>query len=183
MAERDDDAKTGFTIAAWHAWREDDEQAAKDLGAALARLLPPGRWRELDEDERRTALEAAERVMHERMSLARATSIAWEDSDDPGLGYDERTGAIHVPEQHLGAEGVEPILGGLAEEVRHAWQFDVIEGRLQHPLGEPGKKRLADAYRVYKADDIVRYTSSELENDAKDFAADVVAGYRARREK
>jgi hypothetical protein len=48
MAERDDDAKTGFTIAAWHAWREDDEQAAKDLGAALARLLPPERWRELD---------------------------------------------------------------------------------------------------------------------------------------
>jgi hypothetical protein len=62
--------------------------------------------------------------------------------------------------------------------MRHAWQFDVVEGRLEHPLGPVGKKRLTESYAAYDAQDPVAYSGSELEMDAKDFAADVVAGYR-----
>lgn len=71
-----------------------------------------------------------------------------------------------------------PPVGGLAEELRHAWQFAVVEDRLEHPLGSAGKERLAEAYAGYNADDPVAYSGSELEMDAKGFAADVVAGYR-----
>ena len=69
------------------------------------------------------------------------------------------------------------LVGGLAEELRHAWQFDVIEDRLEHPLGPMGKERLAAAYAGYDAANPVAYSASELEVDAKDFAADVAAGY------
>jgi hypothetical protein len=57
----------------------------------------------------------------------RETLLEWNDSDDPGLGYDEETGAIHLPHHHLDVDDPVPLVGGLAEELRHAWQFDVIE--------------------------------------------------------
>jgi hypothetical protein len=40
------------------------------------------------------------------------------------------------------------------------------------------RERLGDAHAVYDPTDPVKYSGSELEMDAQDFAADVVAGYR-----
>lgn len=102
--------------------------------------------------------------------------IEWNDDDDPGLWYDEHTGAIHFPRHHLETASAEQAIGGLAEEMRHAWQFDVVDGRLEHPLGDIGRQRLDDAHAIYDANDPVKYSGSELEMDAQDFAADV-AGY------
>jgi hypothetical protein len=91
---------------------------------------------------------------------------------------DEKTGAIHFPDHHLDNADAEQLVAGLAEEMRHAWQFDVVDRRLKHPLGDVGRDRLGDAYAVYDHTNPVAYSGSELEMDAQDFAADVVRGYR-----
>jgi hypothetical protein len=177
----DDDTSPGETstiIKAWRQWRDDDERRARALGSELRDVVFPDRWEDMDVEARSESVEVARRLLHERLGLVRETWLVWNDSDDPGLGYDEKTGAIHVPRQHLTDADPVPLVGGLSEELRHAWQFDVIEGRLEHPLGPLGKERLAEAYAGYNADDPVAYSGSELEMEAKDFAADFVAGYR-----
>lgn len=168
----------GASIEAWRQWRGQDERLARAVGCELRDIVPPDRWADLTIEARRDCVEAARRLTYERLGLVRDTWLEWNDSDDPGIGYDEETGAIHLPSHHLNVDDSVPLVGGLAEEMRHAWQFDVIEGRLEHPLGRVGKERLAEAYADYNAQAPVAYSGSELEMDAKDFAADVVAGYR-----
>jgi hypothetical protein len=136
-------------------------------------------WPSLNHESRRAVVEQARLVLHERHGLVRETWLEWnEDDDDPGMSYDEKTGAIHIPSHHLASATAEEFVGGLAEEIRHAWQFDIVDGRLEHPLGEVGRERLGDASAVYDHTNPVAYSGSELEMDAQDFAADVVSGYR-----
>jgi hypothetical protein len=178
-ADDDDTPSRGSpSIATWRQWRDGDEQQARLLGDELRHIVDPDRWPDLTIEARRARVEATRRLMHEGLRLVRDTSLEWNDRDDTGFGYDEKTGSIHLPQHHLDADDPVPLVGGLAEELRHAWQFDVIEGRLEHPLGSVGTERLAEAYAHYDADDPVAYSASELEMDAKDFAADLVAGYR-----
>lgn len=169
--------RASSTIAAWRQWRDEDERQARALGAELRAVVERERWPELTVAERGYCVEAARRQLHKRLGLVRETLLEWNDSDDPGLSYDEKTGAVHLPRHHLNADYPLALVGGLAEELRHAWQFDVIEDRLEHPLGRIGKERLAAAYAGYNAADPAAYSASELEMDAKDFAADVAAGF------
>jgi hypothetical protein len=165
-------------IAGWIKWREDVEQLARDIGAALQEVVLATEWASLDREARRVALERARRLIHDHHGLVRDTWLEWDEDYDPGLWYDEKTGAIHFPDHHLDTATAEQCVGGLAEEMRHAWQFDVVDRRLDHPLGAIGRERLGDAYAIYDPTNAVSYSGSELEMDAQDFAADVVSGYR-----
>lgn len=165
-------------IDAWNRFRNETEHLARSIGEALRDVVRAEEWDELDVGAKQNALEKARRVIHERHRLARETWLEWDESADAGLWYDEYSGAVHFPHHHLHTASAEHVVGGLAEEMRHAWQFDVVDGRLEHPLGDVGRQRLADAHAVYDPDDPVKYSGSELEMDAQDFAADVVAGYR-----
>jgi len=172
----DDDLRK--VIEAWNRFRDDTERLAREIGEALRTVIDADAWDGLDVDDKGAALEEARRVIHERHGLVRGTWIEWDADDDPGLWYDEYSGAVHVPRHHLGTASADQAVGGLAEEMRHAWQFDVVDRRLEHPLGDVGRERLGDAHAVYDPTDPVKYSGSELEMDAQDFAADVVAGYR-----
>jgi hypothetical protein len=164
-------------IEAWNRFRDDSERLGAEIGTDLRDLLSSGEWALLDSDARRLALDEARKLMHERQGLVRDTRIEW-DEDDPRAGYDEKSGVIHLPTRHLEAGSPEEALRDLAEEMRHAWEFDVIAGRLEHPLGEHGRRGLAVAYADYDADNLVSYTSNVLEGDAQDFAVDVMCAYR-----
>lgn len=165
-------------IDAWNRFRDETEQLAYSIGETLRDVVRVEEWKELDVAGKRRALDAARGVIHDRHGLIRETWIEWDDSDDPGLWYDEYSGAVHFPRHHLDTTSAEQAVGGLAEEMRHAWQFDVVDGRLEHPLGAVGRERLAAAHAIYDPNDPVKYSGSELEMDAQDFAADVVTGYR-----
>jgi hypothetical protein len=168
-------------INSWNSFRDETERLAGAIGGELRDVVDHETWKDLDIEAKCDALEAARRLIHDRHELVRDTWLEWDDDDDPGLMYDETSGAVHFPRHHLDTASAEQAVGGLAEEMRHAWQFDVVDGRLEHPLGEVGRQRLGDAHRVYDPTNLVKYTGSELEMDAQDFAADVIAGYRGER--
>ncbi len=70
------------------------------------------------------------------MAIKHSTGIEWtDDESDEGAGYEEMTGVIHVPRHHLKTKDAEWFAAAIGHEVRHAWQWDVIEGRITPPGG------------------------------------------------
>lgn len=97
MTADDDTSRGSPSIEAWTQRRDGDERRARLLGEELRDAIDRDCWPDLTIEARRARVEAARRLMHKRLGLVRETLLQWNDSDDPGLGYDEKTGGIHLP--------------------------------------------------------------------------------------
>jgi len=61
--------------------------------------------------------------------------------------------------------------------MRHAWQWEVIEGRIEPPGGWRECAGFAEAHKTYDPHDEFKYAHDELERDARDRAY-VIYGFR-----
>jgi hypothetical protein len=164
------DERSGKTFRQEAEARERQEQGLRELGAALREVIRPDRWATWDQKRRCRAVEDAHDLAREHMGIAHDTRVLW--TDDPcERGYD-----VKIPYDDLAGE-CEQVAGVLAHEMRHAWQWDVIERRRDPPGGKRERDFLTDAYRQYDASNAFKYRNNELERDAQDRAAYVVEGF------
>lgn len=159
------------------AWHEEQDELHYRLGEELRRQIPPDRWIGATVAERREFVERAAALMALQMGTVRETPIAWVTELKGELEYCEHCGAIHIRREHLSLDEPSGLFAGLASEVRHAWQLDVINGPIEHPLGDSGRSALKAALASYNADNNVNYTSNTLETDAGRAQVYVGAGY------
>jgi hypothetical protein len=157
-----------------HAARDEQERQLRELGRALRPIIDPERWDELDDRERAAAIEAAVVLAADRMG-ASAVPVVW--TNDPERRGFEETGELEFPRSDLAKLSAEDAVGLVGHEVRHVWQWDVIEGRIDPPGGDRERKQFVDAYRAYDSENAFKYRHNELELDANDRAAYVVEGF------
>jgi hypothetical protein len=159
--------------------REEEERIIRELGRSLQRVLEADRWDQLAETERAKLVEQALSASTAAMAIKHSTGIEWtDDESDEGAGYEESTGVIHVPRHHLKTKDAEWFAAAIGHEVRHAWQWDVIEGRTTPPGGPAQSEFFKQAYDAYDAEDRFKYANNELEQDANDRAAYIIEGFR-----
>jgi hypothetical protein len=154
-----------------HEARTREEEILRDLGRELRKLIPPEEWEALDERQRELAFRKAHSLVHIRMRVQHETRVRITDR-----GYEEKSGEITVPRSDLNGSA-EDAVGMLAHELRHAWQWDVVMGRIDGPGRDRDRQNFTDSYLKYDAADRFKYANSELEADARDRAAYVVEGY------
>lgn len=160
-----------------HEARERQENELRSLGRQLREIVAPEAWAKLGEEQRAETLARAFALARNQMGVHRETSVVW-TSNAKQRGYEEATGEIKIPRDDLAELSAEDAAGLVAHEMRHAWQWDVIEGRIDPPGGAQERTRLAQAHGNYDAEDEFKYTHSELEKDAGDRAAYVIDGFR-----
>jgi hypothetical protein len=159
-------------------WHDQEEARFRAVGGRLRNVVTPDQWQTMTEDERAGAVTRVVERLREEMKIEHETPVEWsDDPDDEGLGYDEKTGTLVIPRRHLVSGDPVALVPAVAQEVRHAWQLDVIEGRTEHPLGEVARTALAQALANYTAENPVYYTSNELELDAEMVEVAVRQGY------
>lgn len=174
-----DEERLVATKAEWEA-REQEERGLHDVGRKMREIFEPERWDSFDLLEKASRVERAHEQASASMWIQHHTRIVWTDDEtDGGAGYEEKNGNIEIPRQHLAKESAGTFAGLVGHELRHAWQWDVIEGRTRAPGGENQRTILKRAYESYDAGDRFRYANSELEIDARDRAAYVIEGFRA----
>lgn len=166
-----------MTLRAEHEARERQEAELRSLGRELREVISPATWAKLDEEQRAQALERAAALARKLMAVQRETPVVW-TTDPKERGYEEATGEIKIPRDDLAQLSAEDAVGLVAHEMRHAWQWDVIEGRIDPPGGAQERARFAPAHGTYDADDEFNYAHNELEGDARDRAAYVIDGFR-----
>jgi hypothetical protein len=159
--------------------REEEEETLRELGRSLREILSPGQWADLSASERESRVEEAHSAASEMMGIKQATTIEWtEDDSDEGAGFDEKGGVIEIPRHHLDSWGGETFAGLLGHELRHAWQWDVIEGRINPPGGAAQREWFKLAYDEYDTENRFKYAMNELEQDSRDRASYVIEGFR-----
>lgn len=109
--------------------------------------------------------------------MDRETPVVW-TLDSKERGYEETTGEIKIPRADLLEMSPEDAAALVGHEMRHAWQWEVIEGRTEPPGGPRERARFAEAHKTYDPCDEFKYTHNELERDARDRAAYVIEGFR-----
>jgi len=159
------------------AWYEEQDEFHYQLGQELRRQVSPDRWKAASTGERKALVDEAAALMALAMGIIREAPIAWVVNLTGALEYCNDCGAIHIRREHLDLAEPAALFAGLASELRHAWQMDVIQGRRQHPLGNASKSAWQQALASYDADDTVEYTSNRLETDAERAQVYVGAGY------
>jgi len=101
-------------------------------------------------------------------------AVVWTNGSEE-QGFDETTGELKLARGELAGLGPAEAVGLVGHEVRHVWQWEVIERRIESPGGE--RAHLTHGYSVYDADNAFKYQNNGLESDARDRAAYVVEGF------
>lgn len=146
--------------------------------------LGTGTWALADQSERRWAMDNANADMRDAMGLSpkpmgypedlRGTAVRGESSTEMGV--------LSNPDL-LDRSSPEAAVTNLAHENRHQWQDEVMAGNIDPPEGLSGEalQSARDNY-VYptNAEEYEAYKNNLLETDARAFADEVVAQWKAR---
>ena len=149
-------------------------------GAAVATAVEAGKWEEADIDRRLDLLRGAFDLMWPHVEVARPAQLVVSLGPDPAdrgsAGFDEHARIVLFPVDWLRSAKWEEAVGALGHEMRHAWQFDLIDAEVGDDLSDlvvPAWR--ADASR-YDHNNPAMYGSSLLEQDAGDFQRAVIEG-------
>jgi hypothetical protein len=152
----------------WADWRE--------AGDALRPLFVS--WPAAGPAERAEMLGHAHASLRRTMGVKRRTTLVFAndiDGDTEGAGYDEDSGYILLLVSNLLDADPTPVLAGLAHEVRHAYQHDVIDGDVED--ARAGEWRAA--FASYDAHARFNDIANALEIDADDARCEIRAGFSA----
>ena len=148
----------------------------RDAGGTLRELFAS--WPSVGPVERAETLQRAHTSLRHTMGAKRKTTLVFAsdiDGDTAGAGYDEHTGYILLLVRNLLDDDPAPLVAGLAHEVRHAYQHDVVDGAIKDSRAAEWRAAFESYDALARFNDI----ANALESDADDARCEVGAGFSA----
>jgi hypothetical protein len=159
------------------ARRAAEEDKLREAGQQLRSGLPPDRWPRADVLMRMEFLSEAHDLLRPHFNLTQATTLAFcrdIDGGRTGGGFDEQTGRyILIAYGELTRDAAWPVLGALAEELRHAYQYEAVH---RHVVDDRAD-RWRENFDNYDSETPLYQVMNEIEQDAERARESVVEGY------
>lgn len=156
----------------------ESEALAHQVGRDIAEVIPRAGWLEADVSTRARMCDDAFLAFGSDLAPGSAAPMPEHGLNPNDLGWSQK-GEVHYNADLLNDESPQRAIETLVHEYRHVWQEDVMAGRQEHPLGEPGLDDLVEGTASYEADDLLydSYATNPLELDAEKFARHAFAAY------
>lgn len=156
----------------------------EDVGEILAESCSPSDWLNMDEQSRESAIRRMARQVQMTFGL-RVQPIVVMDLPAGEYGkYDPDTDTVTVAADLVINDEPSEAVGTVTHEVRHALQAAVLNDERRHPqagrasaVDEAALWREADATYDVDVLDVVTYTYSPLETDARAAGGGALVGY------